>query len=416
MAYTTMHMTSSRRGFTLLELLIVVSIIAVVLTVLTLVSDPRERLKEVRDNRRLRDLVTLNKALGIVQAQAGSTSLGSTSTTYLSLADASSTCANLGISQGSYACVTTSTLTNINGTGWVPVNFTTVSGGAPLSVLPVDPVNSTSSGFYYTVMVGSNGTWKVSAGMESSKYIARSAVDGGIDPLRVEQGSDVSLLGGGLPVGSPELWLDAAAITGLNNGDGLATWLDESGQGNNGTGDGSGVLPMYRTTMINSKPAIRFSAASSTYFYFSDFMSSWTSGEIFYVLRNDVDNGYNGFSSFGTASWPTNNAHYGYYGTIYDDFGSTVRYTVGDPPGLLSDWHIYNVSTAPNEWIARLDGTTLYSAGSNTVGFTAYPALGMSSSGIFLNGEVAEVLVYDSVLTPEMRSLIMVYLRDKYAL
>lgn len=409
-------MQHQKRGFTLLELLIAVSIIAVLLTALILASDPRERLKEVRDSRRLQDIATLNKAIGIMQAQAGSSNLGSTSTTYLSLPDASSTCGSWVLGEGSFTCAPTSTLTSITGNGWVPLNFANISGGTPLSILPLDPVNTTSSGLYYTLVVGDHGTWKVGAGMESMKYIAAASTDGGLDPLRAELGSSLALLGGGSAVGTPVLWLAADRITGVVDGHGVTTWADASGHSNTGTGQGDGETPMYLTNMINSKPAVRFSAASSTYFSFEDFASGFTEGEIFVVLKNDVDNSYNGFYHFGESPYPMNNAHYGYFGTIYDEFGSNTRYTVGDPAGTLNTWHIYNVSTAPDSWTARFDGSVLFHSDENTVTFTHYPYLGMSPSGIFLNGEIAEVIMYNSVLSPEMRELVQGYLQEKYGL
>jgi prepilin-type N-terminal cleavage/methylation domain-containing protein len=411
-------MQHQKRGFTLLELLIAVSIIAVLLTALILASDPRERLKEVRDSRRLQDIATLNKAIGIMQAQAGSSNLGSTSTTYLSLPDASSTCGTWIVGAGSlsFTCAPTSSVTKIDGTGWIPVNFATISGGSPLGILPIDPVNNTSSGLCYTFTAGEHGTWKITAGMESLKYIAASATDGGLDPLRAELGSKLNILGGGLAVGMPVLWLSADQITGVADGHGVASWTDQSGYGNSGTGEGDGETPMYLTNMINSKPAVRFSAASSTYFSFADFASHFTEGEIFVVLKNDVDNSYNGFYHFGESPYPMNNAHYGYFGTIYDEFGSNTRYTVGDPPGTLNTWHMYNVSTAPGSWTARFDGSVLFHSDENTVTFTEYPYLGMSPSGIFLNGEIAEVIMYNSVLSPEMRELVQGYLQEKYGL
>ena len=89
---------------------------------------------------------------------------------------------------------------------------------------------------------------------------------------------------------------------------------------------------------------------------------------------------------------------------------------MGDPPGTLNTWHLYNVSSAPGSWTARFDGSTLFHSDENTVTFTQYPYLGMSPSGIFLNGEVAEVLMYNTVLSPEMRDLVQGYLQDKYGL
>lgn len=110
---------------------------------------------------------------------------------YVSLPDSTSTCANLGLPAlpggWSYRCASTTTLTKVDGTGWIPVDFTQFSAGSILSRLPVDPVNATTSGLYYAYIPGS---WHLSAGLESVKQRAGAATkDGGTNALRYETGS-----------------------------------------------------------------------------------------------------------------------------------------------------------------------------------------------------------------------------------
>ena len=85
-----------KRSFTLIELLIVIGILVVLAVVVVLVLNPTELLKQIWDSVRLSDLATLNKAIGIYQAQ-GNTSLGTSSIVYVSIPDSSATCANLGL-------------------------------------------------------------------------------------------------------------------------------------------------------------------------------------------------------------------------------------------------------------------------------------------------------------------------------
>ncbi len=170
------------RSFTLIELLIVVAVVAILSVVVILALNPAELLKQARDSARLADLNTLHKALGIFQAGQPSGGLGNTSTTYLSLVDPAATstsgtnCASLGLpglpAGYFYHCAASSTLRNIDGTGWVPVNLLLASGGAPISQLPVDPVNASSSGFYYTYTPGSD-SWELTALVQSLKYRTR---------------------------------------------------------------------------------------------------------------------------------------------------------------------------------------------------------------------------------------------------
>ena len=186
----------TRRGFTLIELLVVIAIVAVLAVTLILTLNPAELLKQARDSNRISDLDTLNKALSLVQADIANPSFGTSATVYVSIPDSSTTCTNLGLPSlpagYTYGCAPTSTLRNNNGTGWIPVNFTQISSGSPLSNLPVDPVNSTSTGQYYTYVPG--GGWELTALMESDRYLReRTTSDGGDSFRYVETGSDLTL-------------------------------------------------------------------------------------------------------------------------------------------------------------------------------------------------------------------------------
>lgn len=141
-------------GFTLLELLIVIGIISILTTVSVVVLNPVEFLEQSRDSKRMVDLKSIDRALIMLKIDQPGAFFGTSSIVYVSIPDISSTCANLGLpslsSGWSYACAPTSTFRKVDGTGWIPVNFTNIFSGSPLSVLPVDQVNTTSAGQYYT--------------------------------------------------------------------------------------------------------------------------------------------------------------------------------------------------------------------------------------------------------------------------
>lgn len=181
----------SEDSFTLIELLVVIAILAVLATVVVLVINPAELLRQGRDSVRLNDLNNINKVLGLLQVDCISCSLGNPNTVYVSIPDTSPICGNLGLpslpSGWSYACVTENNLTKVDGTGWIPVDFTQFSAGSPLSRLPIDPVNTTSSGQYYTYVTGQS--WELTASFESSKYAKTAADDGGVYPPLYEVGT-----------------------------------------------------------------------------------------------------------------------------------------------------------------------------------------------------------------------------------
>ncbi len=188
---------SFRAAFTLIELLVVIAIVAVISVVVILTLNPAEILRQARDSTRLSDLGTINKAIGIYRVDLSGGSTGSANTVYVSIPDTSSTCTNLGLpslpSGWAYKCVSQQNLRNVDGTGWIPIDFTGISIRPPLGSLPVDPTNTVSSGYYYTYVTG--GSWALSSLLESDKYLKKLGLnDGGYDPARYEIGTRLSLI------------------------------------------------------------------------------------------------------------------------------------------------------------------------------------------------------------------------------
>ena len=113
--------------------------------------------------------------------------MGSSSVVYISIPDPSATttagdqCQGLNLpvlTSSTYQCPASSTYRNTNGLGWIPINFASTSIGSPIGSLSIDPINTSSSGEFYTYE--SNGTqWETTMALESSKYAMTEASDGG---------------------------------------------------------------------------------------------------------------------------------------------------------------------------------------------------------------------------------------------
>ena len=185
-----------RRGFTLIELLIVIGILSVLATVVLMVLNPAQMMKESRDANRMAEIQSINKALLYFQG-AGGTSMGSHNVVYVSLPSDQTDCSDLGLpSPGAgytYACSNSTNYRKIDGTGWIPVDLTSIQNslGNMFSNLPIDPVNTVANDYYYTYIVGS---WTVSATIESTKFLAANAAnDGGQSGTRFEVGNELAL-------------------------------------------------------------------------------------------------------------------------------------------------------------------------------------------------------------------------------
>jgi len=131
------------KGFTLIEFLVVLALIAILASVLIVIIRPAEIFKRGRDAQRQGDLRILSSAIdAYIAERAQNVSLGWTAT-----------CTNLYFSVPTTTVLpgwpyispplTTVTGTNsqaVNGTGWIPLNFSAVSF-LNLPSLPLDPRN-----------------------------------------------------------------------------------------------------------------------------------------------------------------------------------------------------------------------------------------------------------------------------------
>lgn len=168
-----------KKGFTLIELIIVIGIIALLATTVILVINPAKIFQEARDSQRIADLGQVSNALGLYLATASAIDLDGpgalTCTANCWVLTGGDVTAGCGARHGAKTAAAAASQA-VDGTGWLPVNMTQVSSGSPLSAYPRDPKNNATD-FYSYACDSANSTFELNANMESVRYASGGTDD-----------------------------------------------------------------------------------------------------------------------------------------------------------------------------------------------------------------------------------------------
>jgi hypothetical protein len=226
--------------------------------------------------------------------------------------------------------------------------------------------------------------------------------------------------------GGLQLWLDASQLTGLSNGGTLTSWTDRTSNSYVGTAVAS---PTFITNSMNSLPVVRFNGTSQYINFGSNILNIGSNSGIatFTVLK--FNNTSNGGIIGKTVAGPFNARwallrEAGSNKFLVDVNGTAPEARYAD---VLTTNQLYEALWDRQQLFIYRNGALQASATqastsnlSNTapVWLGAYPNSAGSAplAGFFMSGDIAEVLVYMSNVTPFIRQQIEGYLSWKWGL
>lgn len=249
-------------------------------------------------------------------------------------------------------------------------------------------------------------------------------------PMLSNQASRFLGGGGGITpdqIAGLQLWLKADAITGLNDGDALTTWTDSSTNGRDVTQAASGEKPTYKTGIINGQPVVRFDGGDVLVNAAAQLILRTRS--VFVVLQGNVDGAYLGVLSIYPATGDDNARA---DGIVYHVSANLhwfaaeggPNYSVAAPGAGATPLAIY-CDVAATTGTLYVNGASVATDATFTT-FNVASAGGFAVGGRFLsgalsasyrfNGDIAEIIIYDSALSDANRQAVEAYLSAKYGI
>jgi cytoskeletal protein CcmA (bactofilin family) len=195
------------------------------------------------------------------------------------------------------------------------------------------------------------------------------------------------------------LHLDASEVTGVNNGDPVVQWDDQSPNANHGTQTNAAYRATYVASdaAINNKPALSFDGDNDQYQYIN--LAART---VFFVAKADAKSANldgilgkagadDGIRRSGDGAW----AHPG-DGNDFTNPGGSTFYINGAPTGAVGEnvWHIAEAVRGG--------------------GAMNFDKVGQYFAARDFPGDIAEVLIFGGVLSEDDRQNIGGYLELKY--
>jgi hypothetical protein len=198
-----------------------------------------------------------------------------------------------------------------------------------------------------------------------------------------------------------KLWLKADALA-LSDGAAVTAWNDSSSNAYNVSGTAT-----YKTNIVNGKPVVRFNGTSNYLQNAAVDIGVPAPYTIFLVPRSSVASAWFLFTN-------------GPVGIGDDASGNYIAYAGNNAISTVdirNAFHVLTVVVASNNATGWIDGTlAMGPTGPNSNAIGVPTIFSTTNGGTPYAGDMAEVLIYNSVLSVTDRQNVEAYLKAKYAI
>lgn len=233
------------------------------------------------------------------------------------------------------------------------------------------------------------------------------------------------------PIDSLSLWLDASTLD-LEDGALVSSWTDKSGNGNHAAQNNNGNKPIFKTNILNGKPVVRFDGTDD-FFEHGDVLdmglndltiylvlASTNTSDSMWILTKSKAAAQNYRYAVGVGYGHSRAFMQGNGGAdvipegtkqVCDGFAHLLGYEYKRNANLsLFVDGEFDTSATISQWVAKdMQSNNPFRTGvytnSNNIGITGP-----------YNGDLAEILIYNSALSDSNRLLVENYLFQKYGI
>lgn len=168
-----------------------------------------------------------------------------------------------------------------------------------------------------------------------------------------------------------------------------------------------------------ARPLFQLTGASVATWVDLPTLSGMSAADVFCIMRgSSTGTWYGAWGHFGLSTDPVLTPFSTGLNFCYDDCFSSTRYAGWGFPALpasVINPYVLNITSGPGTWVARHNKEERFNSATNAFGVRAVPVWGISG-GYAWDGEYAELLIYDHVLSSANRDKVWDYVNKYYGI